>query len=79
LHDQILDQMAHFVVHESGANRSAHSEAFAKTPRRVVFTTPFPSRETARRADAALAWIKTKHDLAEGKLIKGAFRCRSNR
>ena len=62
---EIFDEMAHFVIHERGADGGLVAETFPKAARGVVFAAAFPRGERARRADASLARIKTKHHFTQ--------------
>ena len=73
LHDEILDQVAHFVIDECSDHGGLVAEAFPQATRRIVFAAALPCLELAGRADAALAGIEAEHDFAHGNLIKGAF------
>jgi hypothetical protein len=72
LHDEVLDEVADLVVNERGDDGGFQAEAFAETAGGVVFAAAFPDLEIPGGADAALAGIETKHDFAEGDLVKGA-------
>ncbi len=69
LHDEVLDEVADFIVHKSRANGCAEAEAFAQTTRCVVFAAAFPSGELTRCANATFAGVEAQHDFAEGDLI----------
>ncbi len=73
LHDEILDQVAHLVIHKSSHHRRLISEAFPETARSIVFAATFPSLEAAGGPDAAFAGVKTEHYFPKGNLVKGTF------
>ena len=69
LHDEILDEVADFIIDEGGADSCSQAEAFAQSARGVVFAAAFPCGELTRRADAAFTGVEAQHDFAEGDLI----------
>ena len=73
LHDEILDQVADFVIDEGGDDGGLVAEAFPQAARGVVLAAAFPGGEMAGGADAAFAGIETEHDFAERDLVEGAF------
>ena len=54
LHDEILDEMADFVVHERGADGGFVAETFAQAARGVVFAAAFPRGELRARCGCGL-------------------------
>jgi hypothetical protein len=64
--------VADLVVDERGDDGGFITEAFAETAGSVVLAAALPDFELTGGADAALAGIETKHDFAEGDLVKGA-------
>lgn len=73
LHDEVLDEVADFVVYEGGDDGGFETEGFFQSARGIVFAAAFPCGEVAGGADSAFAGIEAEHDFAEGNLIKGAF------
>ena len=73
LHDEILDEMPHLVVHKCRANRRLVPETLAQPARGVVLAAALPRCEMPRRAHASLAGVQTKHHLAKGNLVKGTM------
>ena len=73
LHDEVFDQVADLVVDEGGDHGRLQTEAFSQAAGHVVLTAPFPGREAASGADAALARVEAEHDLAERDLVERAL------
>jgi len=74
LHDEVLDEVAHFIIDECGDHGGLVAEAFAETARRVVFAAAFPDGEVAGGADPAFTGIEAEHHFAKRDLIEGTFR-----
>src|SRR5699024_9716733 len=54
------------------------AEGAAQSTGDVVLTAAFPDPEVAGGADATLTGIQAEHDLAQGKDVVAAFRCRTD-
>src|SRR5579864_4994729 len=65
LKDEVFDQSSDVVVRERGDESGAVSEAAAEAAGDVVFAAAFPDLERARRADASITRIESKHHFAQ--------------
>ena len=73
MHDEILDQVADFIVNKCSADSGFQAEAFAEATGDVVLAAAFPCLEPACCANAPFARVKPQHDFAERKLIESEF------
>ena len=65
LQNEILDEPAHVVIGERGADGGLKAEAAAQSAGDVVFATAFPDFEFAGATDTPFARIEPEHDFSE--------------
>jgi len=70
LQDEVFDQAADGVLGQGGGDGSAQAKAAAQAASHVVFAAALPGLKVAGGVDAALAGIKTEHDLAQAQAIQ---------
>ena len=73
LENQVFEQVADFIVGNSGNHRRAHSETSFQSAGDVVFTSTFPDPEIAGGADTHVAGVEAKHYFTKRKDIETAL------
>ncbi len=70
--DEVLEEVAHRVVHEGGDHRGALPEAAFEATGHVVLPAALPRPELAGGVDAEVAGVEAQHDLAEADEVEAA-------
>ena len=71
--DEVLHELADFVVCKRGDDGGLHAEALVQAADDVVLSAALPCAEGSRRADSSLTGIQTQHNLAQRHSVKLAF------
>ena len=78
LHDEVLHQMADFIVDKRGDHRSIQPETFSQSARHVIFAAAFPDLELTCGTNPAAPGIQAQHDFSQRDAVVHAFRLRSD-